>query len=175
MAATTHVNVRDAGSTQPLLSADEYDAYSWVLLEDHPLRSHPTECCPGVLWVLRKCCAAVNKRWSDRALTLICLFLMFLYVFYQLSTGMRLGLTNSLVEWRFNFSRFCHTASPIFSYTSSTKHNRDLFIGLRSLKASQLLVYPTTHELIQIPSSTPLRRAVLESRPISGYRTMTFL
>ncbi|GLA91198.1 altered inheritance of mitochondria protein 6 [Aspergillus tubingensis] len=85
MAATTHVNVRDASSTQPLLGADEYDAYSWVLLEDHPLRSHPTECCPGVLWVLRKCCVAVTKRWSDRALTLICLFLMFLVAIQFLS------------------------------------------------------------------------------------------
>ncbi|OJJ76311.1 hypothetical protein ASPBRDRAFT_192458 [Aspergillus brasiliensis CBS 101740] len=85
MAATTHVNAGDTSSTQPLLNADEYDAYSWVLLEDHPLRSHPTECCPGVLWVLRKCCAAVTKRWSDRALTLICLFLMFLVAIQFLS------------------------------------------------------------------------------------------
>ncbi|KAI2884301.1 hypothetical protein CBS63078_9001 [Aspergillus niger] len=85
MTATPHVNVRDAGSTQPLLSADEYDAYSWVLLEDHPLRSHPTDCCPGALWMLRKCCAAVTKRWSDRALTLICVFLMFLVAIQFLS------------------------------------------------------------------------------------------
>ncbi|RAK97251.1 uncharacterized protein BO80DRAFT_467988 [Aspergillus ibericus CBS 121593] len=85
MAAATHPDLRDRSSTQPLLEADEYDEYSWVLLEDHPLRSAPTECCPGILWVIHRCYAAVSKRWSDRALSLICLFLMFLVAIQFLS------------------------------------------------------------------------------------------
>ncbi|PYH90767.1 hypothetical protein BO71DRAFT_67242 [Aspergillus ellipticus CBS 707.79] len=64
---------------------DEYDEYSWVLLEAHPLRSHPTQCCPGLLWLLQRFCAAVRRRWSDRVLSLICLFLMFLVAIQFLS------------------------------------------------------------------------------------------
>ncbi|PYI08527.1 hypothetical protein BO78DRAFT_416698 [Aspergillus sclerotiicarbonarius CBS 121057] len=85
MAAATYPDLRDRSCTQPLLEADEYDEYSWVLLEDHPLRSPPTECCPGILWVIHRCCAAVSKRWSDRALSLISLFLMFLVAIQFLS------------------------------------------------------------------------------------------
>ncbi|PYI24663.1 hypothetical protein BO99DRAFT_418262 [Aspergillus violaceofuscus CBS 115571] len=76
MAAATRVRPADDG-TQPLLEAQEYDSYSWVLLEDHPLRSHPTECCPGIWWMLQQWYATVRKLWGDRIFSIICLLLMF--------------------------------------------------------------------------------------------------
>ncbi|PWY71679.1 hypothetical protein BO70DRAFT_321036 [Aspergillus heteromorphus CBS 117.55] len=85
MAAATEREILDLTATKPPVKADEYDEYSWVLLEDHPLRSHPTQCCPGLLWLLQRFCAAVRRRWSDRVLSLICLFLMFLVAIQFLS------------------------------------------------------------------------------------------
>ncbi|OJK00844.1 hypothetical protein ASPACDRAFT_77726 [Aspergillus aculeatus ATCC 16872] len=76
MAASTHVRPADDG-TQPLLEAQEYDSYAWVLLEDHPLRSHPTACCPGIWWMLQQWYATFRKLWGDRIFSIICLLLMF--------------------------------------------------------------------------------------------------
>ncbi|KAL2850559.1 hypothetical protein BJY01DRAFT_209808 [Aspergillus pseudoustus] len=72
--------------TQPLLQAEveEYDssAYSWVLLEDHPLRSPPTEveCHPEILSFSRKCVGGLRRSWREHVLPLLCLVLMFLVV-----------------------------------------------------------------------------------------------
>lgn len=79
MAASTHGRPADDG-TQPLLEAQEYHSYSWVLLEDHPLRSHPTECYPGIWWMLQQWYATFRKLWGDRIFSIICLLLMFGYV-----------------------------------------------------------------------------------------------
>jgi hypothetical protein len=66
--------------TQPLLDVEEYDSYSWMLLEDHPLRSYPTEvdCHPEILSFTTKCYAIARRRWRERVLPLLCLLLMFL-------------------------------------------------------------------------------------------------
>ncbi|KAJ0422812.1 hypothetical protein BJY00DRAFT_66196 [Aspergillus carlsbadensis] len=72
--------------TQPLLpnhyQVEDYDSHSWVLLEDHPLRSHPTEleCHPEILSFSRKCFAGLRRGWRERVLPLLCLALMFFVV-----------------------------------------------------------------------------------------------
>ncbi|KAL2872757.1 uncharacterized protein BJX67DRAFT_340292 [Aspergillus lucknowensis] len=73
--------------TRPLLEADEYeddeyDSYSWVLLEDHPLRSYPTEvdCHPEILSFTKKYYARLRRRWRERVLPLLCFVLMFIIV-----------------------------------------------------------------------------------------------
>jgi hypothetical protein len=68
----------------PIVEEKEYDSVSWGLLEDHPLRSYPTECFPGLLSCIVGYFAALRKRWAERVFSLICLFLMFLYVFTQI-------------------------------------------------------------------------------------------
>ncbi|KAL2820395.1 hypothetical protein BJX63DRAFT_312846 [Aspergillus granulosus] len=79
-----------ASVTQPLLQA-EADAgecnsytssYSWVLLEDHPLRSHPSEveCHPGILSFSRKCVVRLRRRWRESVLPLLCLVLIFVVI-----------------------------------------------------------------------------------------------
>ncbi|KAL3462923.1 hypothetical protein BJX64DRAFT_287900 [Aspergillus heterothallicus] len=74
--------------TQPLLhqpseDGPEYDSYSWViLLDDLPLRSHPSEvdCHPEIGSYSRKCVAGLRRRWRERVLPLLCLVLMFLVI-----------------------------------------------------------------------------------------------
>ncbi|PLB47769.1 hypothetical protein P170DRAFT_437506 [Aspergillus steynii IBT 23096] len=58
----------------------DYDSYAWVLLEDHPLRSYPTKYPPGLFNFLRRWYATVRGWWSERGLSLVCLFVMFLMV-----------------------------------------------------------------------------------------------
>ncbi|KAJ5175834.1 uncharacterized protein N7482_001711 [Penicillium canariense] len=43
----------------------EYDPW---LLDDHPLRSHPTECIPGLGTFLAECCVSFQRRWRDYSL-----------------------------------------------------------------------------------------------------------
>ncbi|KAL4918240.1 hypothetical protein BDW62DRAFT_182130 [Aspergillus aurantiobrunneus] len=73
-------------ATQPLLDAEEYDSYSWVLLEDHPLRSYPTDadCHPDVSAFTSKFYAVVRRRWRERVLPLLCLLLMFFAIVHFL-------------------------------------------------------------------------------------------
>lgn len=56
-------------------SADVPD-YAW-LLDDHPLRSYPTECCPGVLDFIRGGYCAARKNWSERVFRVVCFLLIF--------------------------------------------------------------------------------------------------
>lgn len=60
----------------------DYDPW---LLEDHPLRTPPTECCPGVSYFLRSCYNVAKKNWSGRVFRLVCFLLIVLYVFIVLS------------------------------------------------------------------------------------------
>ncbi|KAL4933456.1 uncharacterized protein BDV17DRAFT_287120 [Aspergillus undulatus] len=68
----------EAGGTQQALETVEYDKYSWVLLEDHPLRSHPTDanCHPDVTLFAPRCLAVVRRCWRERGLPLLCLVMM---------------------------------------------------------------------------------------------------
>lgn len=56
----------------------DYDPW---LLEDHPLRSPPTECCPAVSCFFRSCYHAVKNNWSERVFRLVCVLLILLYVY----------------------------------------------------------------------------------------------
>ncbi|KAL4785170.1 hypothetical protein BJX76DRAFT_188968 [Aspergillus varians] len=69
-------------ATQPLLHEGEYDSYSWVLLEDHPLRSYPTgaDCHPEISAFTRKLYAMVRRCLRERVLPLLCLLLMFFVI-----------------------------------------------------------------------------------------------
>ncbi|KAL4956890.1 hypothetical protein BDW69DRAFT_181138 [Aspergillus filifer] len=71
-------DVEALGDTKQLLEREDYDKYSWVLLEDHPLRSHPTEanCHPDIATFTSQCLAVLRKRWRDRGLPLLCLMMM---------------------------------------------------------------------------------------------------
>lgn len=64
---------------------DAYDGvpdyiYDPWLLEDHPLRSYPTECCPGLFDFIRNHYRAARKNWGERVFGLVCFLLMLLYV-----------------------------------------------------------------------------------------------
>ncbi|KAF9893704.1 Altered inheritance of mitochondria protein 6 [Aspergillus nanangensis] len=59
------------------LEISDYDAYSSVLLDDHPLRSHPTDYGPHVAAFLSRCYAAVKRRWTERLFPIVCVLLMF--------------------------------------------------------------------------------------------------
>lgn len=50
----------------------EYDPW---LLDDHPLRSHPTECIPGLGSFLAEWLVSVQKRWKEILLRAMCLML----------------------------------------------------------------------------------------------------
>ncbi|KAK1147966.1 Altered inheritance of mitochondria protein 6 [Aspergillus melleus] len=67
------------GDTYPV-DSKEYDSLSWVLLEDHPLRSYPTTYPPGLSNFLGRWYGTARRWWSERGLTLVCLFVMFLMV-----------------------------------------------------------------------------------------------
>ncbi|PWY89422.1 hypothetical protein BO94DRAFT_34959 [Aspergillus sclerotioniger CBS 115572] len=175
MAAATHPNFRDRSITQPLLEADEYDEYSWVLLEDHPLRSPPAECCPGIVWVIHRCCAAVSKRWSDRALSLICLFLMFLvaiqflsllpygvsYIFLREQYKQQTGFVHWPVEFN-NQPAACISYNPR-AHSSAIQYS--VAAGCTGIKADiwlqddDLLVGPSTSSL---KKESTLRSVYLE-------------
>lgn len=40
----------------------EYDPW---LLDDHPLRSYPTECIPGLGAIIAEGCTSVRNRWKE--------------------------------------------------------------------------------------------------------------
>ncbi|KAJ5305414.1 uncharacterized protein N7443_005074 [Penicillium atrosanguineum] len=50
----------------------EYDPW---LLDDHPLRSHPTECIPGLGTFIAEWLVSVQKRWKETLLRATCLIL----------------------------------------------------------------------------------------------------
>ncbi|KAB8210019.1 hypothetical protein P875_00053318 [Aspergillus parasiticus SU-1] len=105
----------DLPNSTPSLGDKEYDSYSWELLEDHPLRSHPTECIPGLSSYVAKYLAILKRRWTERIFPLVCLFLMFLIVI-QFLAALPYGLTyivfrsgieeqKGFVQWPTEFSR----------------------------------------------------------------------
>lgn len=57
-----------------LESSTRYEYDPW-LLDDHPLRSHPTECIPGLESFLAEWLASVQKRWKEILLRATCLIL----------------------------------------------------------------------------------------------------
>ncbi|KAJ5215683.1 uncharacterized protein N7498_002090 [Penicillium cinerascens] len=61
----------------------EYDPW---LLDDHPLRSHPTECIPGLGSFLAEWLVSVQKRWKEILLRAMCLILTCLAAFQLLCT-----------------------------------------------------------------------------------------
>ncbi|KAL4968512.1 uncharacterized protein BDV14DRAFT_143310 [Aspergillus stella-maris] len=75
-------DVEVLGDTEQLLEVKEYDKYSWVLLDDHPLRSHPTEanCHPDIAIFASRCLVALKRRWRERGLPLLCLVMMIFVV-----------------------------------------------------------------------------------------------
>ncbi|KAB8257140.1 hypothetical protein BDV32DRAFT_87398 [Aspergillus pseudonomiae] len=99
----------------PSLRDKEYDSYSWELLDDHPLRSHPTECIPGLSAYVARYSAILRKQWTERVFPLVCLFLMFLVV-VQFLAALPYGFTyivfrsgieepKGFVQWPTEFSR----------------------------------------------------------------------
>ncbi|KAI9042822.1 uncharacterized protein KD926_004887 [Aspergillus affinis] len=76
---TTSANLRVVGDTYPV-DFKEYDSLSWVLLEDHPLRSYPTTYPPGLSNFLGRWYATAKRWWAERGLSLVCLLVMFLMV-----------------------------------------------------------------------------------------------
>ncbi|KAE8149352.1 hypothetical protein BDV25DRAFT_130458 [Aspergillus avenaceus] len=79
------------------LDGKEYGLYSWELLEDHPLRSYPRDCFPGLAVYVSGYLAALKKRWSESVFPLVCLFLMFMVVIQFLAT-LPYGLTYILLR-----------------------------------------------------------------------------
>ncbi|KAL3445121.1 hypothetical protein BJX65DRAFT_163592 [Aspergillus insuetus] len=84
--APGHEDLEALRVTQPLLpnnhQTEEYDSSSWVLLEDHPLRSQLTEveCHPEILSFSNKCFVGLRRGWREHVLPLLCLALMFFVV-----------------------------------------------------------------------------------------------
>lgn len=54
------------------LARYEYDPW---LLDDHPLRSHPTECIPGLGSFIGEWYISIQKRWKETLLRAGCLLL----------------------------------------------------------------------------------------------------
>ncbi|KAL4893119.1 hypothetical protein BDV59DRAFT_178482 [Aspergillus ambiguus] len=79
------------------LQPDDYDKYSWMLLEDHPLRSYPTHCWPDVFSFLGRCCTALKRRWTERLFPVVCLLLMFLMVI-QFIASLPYGVSHLLLR-----------------------------------------------------------------------------
>ncbi|BAE59857.1 unnamed protein product [Aspergillus oryzae RIB40] len=105
----------DLLKSTPSIGNKEYDSYSWELLEDHPLRSHPTECIPGLSSYVAKYLAILKRRWTERIFPIVCLILMFLIVI-QFLAALPYGLTyivfrsgieeqKGFVQWPTEFSR----------------------------------------------------------------------
>lgn len=71
------VNRSDSFQEVPLYANTDYyddedyddDKYEQWMMEDHPLRSYPTECCPG--W---------SRVWNGRVFRLVCVVVVAVYV-----------------------------------------------------------------------------------------------
>ncbi|KAL5362563.1 hypothetical protein BJX96DRAFT_154165 [Aspergillus floccosus] len=125
MAASESPSCRTADLLQP----DEYDEYSWMLLEDHPLRSHPTDCWPDVFAFLGRCYTALKQRWTERLFPVLCLFLMFTMV-VQFIASLPYGVSHLLlrteldelgaVQWP---AEFADSASACLAYNPLAHDN----------------------------------------------------
>lgn len=56
------------------LESSRYEYDPW-LLDDHPLRSYPTECIPGLGSFLAEWLVSVQKRWKETLFRATCLIL----------------------------------------------------------------------------------------------------
>lgn len=67
-------------SKEELRNAGSLQEYQPWLLDDHPLRSYPTQCIPGLGPLLRSGFQSVRMRWKELSLRAVCLILASLYV-----------------------------------------------------------------------------------------------
>ena len=58
----------------PRRASISYDYEPW-LLEDHPLRSYPTECIPGLGPIVLEWCSSWRGHWKEILFRAICLIL----------------------------------------------------------------------------------------------------
>ncbi|KAJ5758536.1 hypothetical protein N7520_005692 [Penicillium odoratum] len=86
------------------LAPYEYDPW---LLDDHPLRSYPTECIPGLGPIIAEGLTSVRNRWKECLLRAVCLVITCLAAFqclqYLPSVGKSLAHPNSRLsprEWQ---------------------------------------------------------------------------
>lgn len=54
--------------------------YNVMLMDDHPLRSYPTECIPGLSIYMGEWYTAAKKNATERVFRYSCVFLVILYV-----------------------------------------------------------------------------------------------
>ncbi|RJE22480.1 hypothetical protein PHISCL_05166 [Aspergillus sclerotialis] len=76
-----HIETPFPDAYQPVPDCD-YDPW---LLEDHPLRTPPTECCPGASYLLRSCYHAAKRNWGGWMFRLVCFLLVLLVVLQSLA------------------------------------------------------------------------------------------
>ncbi|KAJ5805298.1 hypothetical protein N7474_011185 [Penicillium riverlandense] len=62
-------------SKEELLTAGSLQEYQPWLLDDHPLRSYPTQCIPGLGPVVRNGFKSFRLRWKEHSLRAVCLIL----------------------------------------------------------------------------------------------------
>jgi hypothetical protein len=62
------------------LEAHPESDYDVMLLDDHPLRSYPTECIPGLSVYMEQWYTAARKSASERIFRSACVLLVILYV-----------------------------------------------------------------------------------------------
>lgn len=67
-------------SKEELLTTGSLQEYQPWLLDDHPLRSYPTQCIPGLGPLLRNGFKSFQMRWKEYSLRAVCLVLASLYV-----------------------------------------------------------------------------------------------
>lgn len=70
MATPEMVYCKEDPDVEPVLI--RYDPW---LLDDHPLRSHPTQCIPGLGSFIADWYISVQKRWAEALLRVGCLLL----------------------------------------------------------------------------------------------------
>ncbi|KAL1966136.1 hypothetical protein VTN77DRAFT_4884 [Rasamsonia byssochlamydoides] len=54
--------------------------YAADILDDHPLRSYPRKCCPGLSYIVQAWYRVAWKNWNERLFRLVCVLLMILGV-----------------------------------------------------------------------------------------------
>lgn len=72
MATPEMVLCKENKGVEPVLVRYEYDPW---LLDDHPLRSHPTQCIPGLGPFIAEWWISFRQRWKETLLRTGCLLL----------------------------------------------------------------------------------------------------
>ncbi|OJJ47144.1 hypothetical protein ASPZODRAFT_132095 [Penicilliopsis zonata CBS 506.65] len=62
----------------PLRSSEEThdDEYDMWMMEDHPLRAFPKECCPSIIYFLESRYRVARRNWGEGIFRIVCLLLM---------------------------------------------------------------------------------------------------